>query len=365
MPAPEYEQPSAPMTAVRHVAMPLALQPRPRVSAVPLAAGDHLSMRRLTWVRIAFGVFFAINLGLHFNPQYAAHFALDVQHAAGAAGQPEWLGFWAGSVLHGMQAVGMDKALAVLFGIEALLTVGLLTGWGFPALGWLGLVYELFLWSTIGGLGGPYTSGATDPGTAIVYALGFALILLLRAWQGAAWAEPTLQRPAMLRVRWSYWLFGLLWAFDAWWKWQPGFLQHVDGFLASAQAGQPAWIVEWIAAFIGLAHAIGAGRFALLAALAETAIAAGLLLSPWLPALWRRLALWGGLTYSLVLWTTAEGFGGPYGPGFTGNKGDVLGTTTVYALMFLFLLAAQYWLSPADVPARQEERRAWSKAGPG
>ena len=88
MPAPESEQPSTPTTAVRHVAMPLALQSPPRASEAALAAGDHLGMRRLTWVRIAFGVFFAINLGLHFSPQYAAHFALDVQYAASAAGQP-------------------------------------------------------------------------------------------------------------------------------------------------------------------------------------------------------------------------------------------------------------------------------------
>ncbi|MBN2692394.1 MAG: hypothetical protein JXR43_11200 [Burkholderiaceae bacterium] len=307
-------------------------------------------MRSLNWARIAFGVFFAINLGLHFNPQYAVQFAANVGHAAQAAGQPPWLGVWAAGVLQAMTFVGMSKAVALLFGVEALLTVGLLIGWGFPALAWTGLVYELFLWSTLGGLGGPYTSGATDPGTAIVYALGFALLLLLRGWQGAAWSAAALRRPDRLRVRWAFWLFGLLWAFDAWWKWQPGFLQNFSGFLTSAQAGQPSWIAEWIAVFIGLGHVMGMKHFAVLAALTETAIAAGLLLAPWLPDLLRRLVLWGGLAYSLLLWSTAEGFGGPYGAGFTGNKGDVLGTTTVYALLFLFLLAAQSWLRSAPPP---------------
>lgn len=329
---------------VRHVTLPLGTQ----ASRAPLlVAEDHAAMRALSWARIAFGVFFAINLGLHFNPQYAVQFAGDVSHAALAAGQPHWLGVWVAGVLQGMAAVGMSKAVALLFGIEALLTVGLLTGWGFPALAWTGLVYELFLWSTLGGLGGPYTRGATDPGTAIVYALGFALLLLLRGWQGAAWSRAPLRRPDLLRVRWAFWLFGLLWAFDAWWKWQPGFLQHFSGYLTGAQAGQPAWIAEWIAAFIGLGHVIGMEHFAVLAALTETVIAAGLLLAPWLPDAARRLVLWGGVAYSLLLWSTAEGFGGPYGAGFTGNKGDVLGTTTVYALMFLFLLAAQGWLRSA------------------
>jgi hypothetical protein len=331
---------------VRHVALPLdATSPRTPL----LGAEDHAAMRALSWARIVFGVFFAINLGLHFNPQYAVQFAANVSHAAQAAQAP-WLGAWAAGVLQVMTFVGMSKAVALLFGVEALLTVGLLTGWGFPALAWTGLVYELFLWSTLGGLGGPYTSGATDPGTAIVYALGFALLLLLRGWQGAAWSAAALRRPDRLRVRWAFWLFGLLWAFDAWWKWQPGFLQHFSEFLTSAQVGQPSWIAEWIAVFIGLGHAIGMKQFAVLAALTETAIAVGLLLAPWLPDLLRRLVLWGGLVYSLLLWSTAEGFGGPYGPGFTGNKGDVLGTTTVYALLFLFLLAAQSWLRSAPPP---------------
>jgi len=339
--------PVQPVYGVRHVNLPLEA----KASRVPvLGTQDHSAMRALSWVRIAFGVFFAVNLGLHFNPQYAVQFAADVRHAALAAGQPHALGVWASAVLQLMAAVGISKAVALLFGIEALLTVGLLTGWGFPALAWVGLVYELFLWSTLGGLGGPYTSGATDPGTAIVYALGFALILLLRGWQGAAWSNAPLRRPDSVRVRWAFWLFGLLWAFDAWWKWQPGFLQHFASFLTSAQTGQPAWIAEWIAVFIGLGHVIGMERFAVLAALTETAIAAGLLFAPWLPQALRRAVLWGGLVYSLLLWSTAEGFGGPYGPGFTGNKGDVLGTTTVYALLFLFLLAAQVWLRRAPLP---------------
>ena len=296
--------------------------------------------RMLGAVRMLFGIFFLINLVLHFSPAYAARFLPDMMHAALAPGQPEWLGRWASGVAAVFQLLGQGHVLALMFGIETLLTLGLLTGLGFPLLGWLGLLYELFLWSTIGGLGGPYTSGATDPGTAIAYALGFAVILLTRAWQGASWWRGEARAPSRDGLRLAFLLFGALWAFDAYWKWLPGFLNHITGFLTAAQAGQPGCIVAWIGLFVALMHLIGPYPFAVLAAAMETAIAASLLFGHHLPVKWLRLALLFCLGYSLLLWSTAEGFGGPYGAGFTGNKGDVLGTTNVYAIIALFLMAA-------------------------
>ncbi|MDE2185599.1 MAG: hypothetical protein KGJ76_02430 [Betaproteobacteria bacterium] len=295
--------------------------------------------RLLGAVRILFGLFFLVNLLLHFNPVYAAQFIPDMLRTAQAMGQPAWLGQWVDQVLAVFQLVGPARALALMFGIETLLTLGLLTGLGFPALGWLGLVYELLLWSTIGGLGGPYVSGATDPGTAIVYALGFVVILLTRAWQGASWWQGQAKAPSRDALRLAFLLFGALWAFDAWWKWQPGFLGQMASFLGAAQAGQPGWIVSWIGLFVLVMRTIGPFAFAVLAALTESAVAISVLFAHRLPLKWLRIALVLGLLYSLMLWTTAEGFGGPYGPGFTGNKGDVLGTTNVYSIIFLFMLA--------------------------
>lgn len=313
-------------------------------------AYDPAQARMLGAVRILFGVFFLLNLILHITPAYAVQFVPDMMRAANAQGQPAWLGSWSAAVAAVFQFVGQGRVLALMFGIETLLTLGLLSGLGFPVLGWLGLAYELFLWSTIGGLGGPYISGATDPGTAIAYALGFAVILLTRAWQGASWWQGERLAPHRDALRLAFLLFGTLWAFDAYWKWQPGFVDHITSFFAAAQAGQPGWIVAWIGLFVGLMHLIGPYAFAILVAMMETAIAASLLFAHRLCPSWLRLALWSGLGYSLVLWTTAEGFGGPYGAGFTGNKGDVLGTTNVYAIMFLFLLAAVWTRQSAARP---------------
>jgi len=53
-----------------------------------------------------------------------------------------------------------------------------------------------------------------------------------------------------------------------------------------------------------------------------------------------------GFAYSFGVWTTAEGWGAPYLPGSTANKGDVLGTTNIYMIAFLFL-AAWVYLAPS------------------
>lgn len=128
-------------------------------------------------------------------------------------------------------------------------------------------------------------------------------------------------------------LFDLLWAFDAFWKWHPYFLPHAVSYLVQSQEGQPAWIVAYIQVFINPINAVGPLAFGLFAAVVESLIAASLLsnkgLSFMLPI---------GTLYSLGLWTTAEGWGGPHGPGFTGNRGDILGTIIIYGLLFLYLM---------------------------
>jgi len=44
-----------------------------------------------------------------------------------------------------------------------------------------------------------------------------------------------------------------------------------------------------------------------------------------------------GAVFSLAIWSTAEGFGGPYTPGATD-----IGTSIIYFVVFVYLLAIQY-----------------------
>jgi len=44
--------------------------------------------------------------------------------------------------------------------------------------------FSVLIWATAEGFGGPYTSGASDIGTAIIYALVFMCLLTLAAYTG-------------------------------------------------------------------------------------------------------------------------------------------------------------------------------------
>jgi hypothetical protein len=284
-------------------------------------------------LRILFGLIWVLNTWFQADSAYINHLFLQ-SFDAGIKGQPAWLAHYTQGVVYIIQTLGAPRVALATVVIDALLAFSLLAGIWVPFFAWVGIIYNLFMWSTVGGLGGPYTQGATDPGTAVVYALAFFFVLITRSWtrlslQPVIEAKPLHDRLyAAGRI-----LFGLLWAFDAFWKWQPHFLGHAASYLVQAQQGQPAWIVNYIQFFINIIHIVGPVVFALFAAVIESVIALSLLFKKGL-----NFMLPIGFIYSFGLWTTAEGWGGPYGPGFTGNRGDIWGTAIIYCFIFLYLM---------------------------
>lgn len=118
--------------------------------------------------------------------------------------------------------------------------------------------------------------------------------------------------------------FGVFMSIDAWLKWQPGFAAHYVGYLQNAASAQPRWLEGWFHMWLRLVT-MHTGFFITTTRLIETAIAIGLLLG-----LARRMIYFAGALFSLLIWSTAEGFGGPYTSGAT-NVGPAL----VYALVFV------------------------------
>ncbi|MDE1944438.1 MAG: DoxX family protein [Patescibacteria group bacterium] len=132
---------------------------------------------------------------------------------------------------------------------------------------------------------------------------------------------------AVLRI-----VFGLVWAIDAYFKWQPAFLNNFTSYLTDGAAGQGALVQAWINLWI---HGVSVDPhfFAIVVALGETAIAVGLLFG-----LFTRVAIAGGVAMTLVIWSTAEGFGGPYVAGSTD-----IGAAIIYALLFVALWLGKCW----------------------
>jgi nitrite reductase (NO-forming) len=118
--------------------------------------------------------------------------------------------------------------------------------------------------------------------------------------------------------------FGVVMAVDAYLKWQPAFAAHYVGYLQNAAKAQPLWLAPWFNFWLRIV--IQHTDFFIFATrLLETAIAIGLLLG-----LARRVTYIIGALFSLLIWSTAEGFGGPYTAGATN-----LGPALVYALVFI------------------------------
>jgi uncharacterized membrane protein YphA (DoxX/SURF4 family) len=131
------------------------------------------------------------------------------------------------------------------------------------------------------------------------------------------------RRVVILRIA-----FGMVWALDAYLKWQPSFVKSFSATIAAGAQSQPHWLSPWFRFWRDLiAHAPHV--FAYAGAATETLIALGLILG-----VGRRFLYLGGAIYALFIWSVPEGFGTPFAPGATD-----IGTAIMYAILFAALYA--------------------------
>ncbi|MGH8116731.1 MAG: multicopper oxidase domain-containing protein, partial [Rhodanobacteraceae bacterium] len=146
--------------------------------------------------------------------------------------------------------------------------------------------------------------------------------------------------------------FGIIWAIGAAFTWTSQFAANYVGYLHNAAQGQPAWSAWWFEMWIAVVtpHAM---LFVWLTRAAETLLAFALLFG-----FARRTAYVLGALFSLLIWSTAEGFGGPYTVGAAN-----MGTALTYVLVFLLLSGLNYrgGTSPYSVDYLIERRwLGWS-----
>jgi nitrite reductase (NO-forming) len=143
--------------------------------------------------------------------------------------------------------------------------------------------------------------------------------------------------------------FALVWLIDATLKWLPGFRSSFSSMLDQAANGQPGWLRPWFDLWTDMPHGMTTAM-AYGTAIVETAVAVALLVG-----FARKSVYLLGAVYSLMIWATAEGFGGPYQSGSTD-----IGTAIIYALVFVALLIVDRpGPDPYSVDAILEQRISW------
>ena len=134
--------------------------------------------------------------------------------------------------------------------------------------------------------------------------------------------------------------FGVIWLIDATLKWLPGFRAGYMSTIMGEAQSQPGWLQPWFHFWIRLQHP-EAVFLAYLVAVVETLIALALI-----AGFARKLTYMSAIVFSLLIWATAEGFGGPYISGASD-----IGTAIIYAVVFAGLLALSYYAGPARFSA--------------
>ena len=144
--------------------------------------------------------------------------------------------------------------------------------------------------------------------------------------------------------------FGIIWLVDAVLKWLPGFRSSYMSVIMGQADGQPGWLKLWFDFWINLQHP-RVSSFAYLVAVVETLIAVALI-----AGFARKVTYISAAAFSLVIWATAEGFGGPY----TSGSSDI-GTAVIYAVVFMGLLALSAYTGPARYSADYylEKKISW------
>lgn len=144
--------------------------------------------------------------------------------------------------------------------------------------------------------------------------------------------------------------FGVIWLIDATLKWLPGFRANYMATIMGIAKDQPGWLQRWFHFWIDLQHT-RVNFFVDLVATVETLIALALIFG-----FARKVTYLVATLFSLLIWSTAEGFGGPYSSG----SSDI-GAGIIYAVVFMGLLALSYYAGPArySVDYYLEQRISW------
>ena len=128
-----------------------------------------------TFLRVGFGVAWAINATLKWLPGYRDSYLSALRGVA--QGQPGflhgWFHFWI-TLQSGSPSLWADLTGLAETSLALVLLLGVARRPGYL----FGAGYMLLVWAVGEGFGGPYTAGATDVGTGIIYTILFLVLFV-------------------------------------------------------------------------------------------------------------------------------------------------------------------------------------------
>lgn len=149
----------------------------------PTLQGSQIGVRMpVAWLafwRIGFGLIWMVDAWFKWQPSFVRGF---VSYLSGniRASQPAWVNAW---IHFWVETVKVNPTLfADLIALgETAIAAAFLLGVGVRLFAVLGGALSVTIWTTGEAFGGPYTTGATDIGSAIIYVGGFALLALTQS----------------------------------------------------------------------------------------------------------------------------------------------------------------------------------------
>ena len=153
----------------------MASTPTPTARPTPAWPKDAL--------RISFGIIWLIDAVLKWLPGFRTGYLGMISGAA--QGQPGWLKPWFRFWIN-LQSPHPAVFAYLVAAAETLIALAVLAGFARKITYISAAAFSVLIWAVAEGFGGPYTPGASDIGTAVIYAVVFIGLLALMAYAGTA-----------------------------------------------------------------------------------------------------------------------------------------------------------------------------------
>ena len=132
-------------------------------------------------LRFIFGGIWLIDAVLKWLPGFRSGYMSSISGAG--MGQPGWLQWWF-HMWTNMQHPAPTFFAYLVAVLETLVALAVILGFARKVSYITAAAFSVVIWAAAEGFGGPYGSGASDIGTAIIYALVFMCLLTLAAYTG-------------------------------------------------------------------------------------------------------------------------------------------------------------------------------------